>query len=430
MRKAFSIVGGSVVLTAAFAFCGCGGRGGDERASNPQHPVETTQAAEKKALPETAPPSETAQESREPLTLIGSVQSGAQVNLSARLPARIAGVYAREGDAVRKRQLLVLLDAAEATAQTRTAQAGESAAQAQVRKARLGRDAQRVKSDADIAAAQGGLQQAKTKLQQAILARDAARDDTQAELQTAQEGVRKAEAGLEQARRTRQSLEELAKVGGVSKADMEGARTQERLAQSDLDTARAQVRRLQAGPPGGASYRVALAQQDVDAAQAGVRQAEEGLRTALTARRQTLALAAQDLDAAQAALAQAQAGVEGAHAAQQMTRLSSPMDGMATNLAAHVDEIAQPGMPLVTVVSLGGLRVEALVLARQLGMLRVGQAAQVTVDTQPGRSFPIVVSEIARVAESDGRTFRVKFRFHQPVSLRPGQTARITVPPR
>ena len=51
--------------------------------------------------------------------------------------------------------------------------------------------------------------------------------------------------------------------------------------------------------------------------------------------------------------------------------------GVAASVGARRGETAQPGVPLVTVVSLSGLRVEALVPARQLSSLKVGQSAKV-----------------------------------------------------
>jgi HlyD family secretion protein len=381
--------------------------------------------------PVITPRAESSSDGKDTLSLLGSVQAGEQATLSVRMPARIAAVAVREGDSVRRGQLLVELDAQDFVAQARTAQAGVAVAQAQLRKAQAGYSAQQTKSDADLATARSGLKQAQVKLQQALLARDAARSANQADLITAQAGVRKAQLGLENAQQTLHGVEELAKVGGVSRDDLEGARTQVRVAQSDLTTAQAQVRQLEAGPkpgPGGVSYRIALAQQDVDAAQAGVAQAQEGVRTAEEARRQTLALAQQDIRAARAGQEQALAGASGAQSAVDAALLRSPISGVAANVAARVGETAQPGMPLVTVVSLTGLHAEALVPARQLPRLHVGQAARISVDTLPGRSFSAVVSEIARVAEPDGRTFRVKFRFQNPrLTLRPNQTAHITL---
>jgi len=360
------------------------------------------------------------------LSLIGSVQADALATLSARMPARIVRVGTTEGATVRRGQLLVQLDDAEFRGQERTAQAGVTAAQAQLAKAKAGYAAQRVKADAEVQTAQNGLHLAQQKLQQAALARDAARAEGNADLTAAEEGVHKAEIGLDRAKKTLHDLEELDKVGGVSRNELEGARTQVTLAQSDLDGARAQVKRLKEGP-NGVSYRVALAQKDVDQAEEGVRQAQQGIETAEEGRKQTLAVADKDTQAAQAALTQAQAGVSSAHAAVLAMQVVSPLDGIATGLAARAGETAQPGVPLVTVVSLASLRVDALVPSRQLPRLPRGQAVKITVDTQPGTTFAANVSEISPIAEPDGRTFRVKFRFPHPVALRPGQTAQITI---
>jgi len=358
--------------------------------------------------------------------LLGSVQSDSQATLSTRQPARIAAVFFREGDAIRRGAPLIQLDDTEARTQERTAQAGVTAAQAQLQKARTGRDAQRIKADAEVTTARDGQRTAEQKLQQATLARDSVRANVDSERKTAQEGVRKAEIALDTARKTLHSLEELDKIGGVSRNDLEGARTQVQVAQSDLDSARSQAKSLEAGPDG-VPYRIALAQKDVDAAQEGVRQAQEGVRQAQAARKQTLALAAQDIRAAQAALTQANVGVSGAQAALRSLRLTSPLDGIATASNAHAGETAQPGAPLVTIVSLSHLRVDALVPARLIGHLAVGQAATITLDTAPGKTFSARVGEIARVAEPDGRTFRVKFPLLRPAALRPGQTAHIRV---
>jgi RND family efflux transporter MFP subunit len=212
----------------------------------------------------------------------------------------------------------------------------------------------------------------------------------------------------------------------VSRSDLEGARAQQRVAQSDLQSARDQRERVDAGP-GAISYRVASAEQDSAAAQAGLKVAREGLKTAEEAGRQTIKVAEQDVRAAQAALDQATAGLTGARVARAQARLTSPIAGVVTNLLARTGETAQPGVPLATIVSLAGLRVDALVPARLLALFHGGQSADVSVDTAPGRVFNAVLSEIARIAEPDGRTFRVKFRLLGAPPLLPGQTARIKV---
>jgi HlyD family secretion protein len=365
------------------------------------------------------------------LSLIGSVQADAQATLSAKgQPTRIAAVMVHEGDTVRRGQALVQLDDKDIAAQARAAQAGVDAARAQWEKAQLAGHLQVGNAEADVSKAQINVTQALTKLQQAKLARDAARADNRSDLQTAQEAVRKAKLALETAHRDLATSESLAQVGGVSRNDLEGARTKVTIAQSDLATAQDQAKRAAEGPSASSEpYRVALAEKDVETAQTGLQQAQDFLKLAKEAQEEAVELAAQDVRSARAALNQAQAQAAGALATQQSSRLLSPLDGVAASVQARAGETAQPGSPLVSLVSLANLRVEALVPGRELPLLRVGQTANIRVDTQPGKVFPATISEIARVAEPDGRTFRVKFRFRSPTQrpTRPSQTARIVV---
>ena len=363
------------------------------------------------------------------LTLLGTIM-GEQRQLSTRQPARIVGVYAKEGQAVQAGQLLVQLDTAEIRAGENSANAGIRLAQAQADKARSGRTAQLVKADADVQAAQTGIAQAQAKVRQAQLAVQAARQSDQADLQTAQQAVRKAEAGVKTAQTQLHSLEELAKVGGVARNDLEGARTQAQIAQTDLESLQEVVRRVQDGPPNQpkVTFRVANAQQELGQAQSLVTQARQGLQTAQAARTQVAHTADAEIRAAEAAVAQARAGLATAQIGNQSARLTSPISGIASTVNAHVGETAQPGVPLLILSSASGARIEALVPARQLSLLRIGQSAQVTLDTRPNQPLSAVLSAISAVAEPDGRAFRVTFRFTTPpAGLRVGQTARIAI---
>ena len=359
------------------------------------------------------------------LTLTGTVQSGAKATLTARQPAKIVWVGVKMGDTVSAGQTVVRLDETDAIAQEQTANAGLAAAQAQVQKALAGRDAQRTKADADIAAAEAGATQAALKLAQAQSGLDAARNQDAADRKAASEGVHKAEIALKRAREQVRGLEKLAAVGGVSRNDLDGARAQAEIAQSDYDAAKSQA--SQGRNAAGIGFRVANAEQDAAAAKAGLTQAEAGLTTARKAKNDVLKVASQDIAGAEAAVLQAKAGLNAAQAARTAFRLTSPIRGEVSEVGARVGETAQPGIPLVTIVSLNGLYVEALASARQLNRIRLGQTAQISADTPTGTTLPATVSEIARSAEPDGRTFRVQFRFAAQANLRPGQTVRITL---
>ena len=87
-------------------------------------------------------PTSKSQNSNTPITLLGTLLPGAQATLSVRQPSRIMAVLVKEGQAVRKGQLLAQFDASDVVPQQQSAQAGVRAAETQVDKARAGRQAQ------------------------------------------------------------------------------------------------------------------------------------------------------------------------------------------------------------------------------------------------------------------------------------------------
>ena len=171
-----------------------------------------------------------------PFTVTGLIVAERQSSLSARIPARIVTVYARENEPVRRGQTLVQLDDSELLSQLRSARAALNGAVAQESKASAGKAAQQVKSDSDISTARHSVQDATSKCSQAMLGRDLAVSETVADLKAAQQSVQKATIALERAQKTLHDLETLDKVGGVSRNDLEGARVQVTLAQVDLDS--------------------------------------------------------------------------------------------------------------------------------------------------------------------------------------------------
>lgn len=360
------------------------------------------------------------------LHLNGTVVPYAKTAFSVRMPMKIDSVKVVEGEIVPANTLLVTFDDSDRVAQSRTAQEAWKVANQQTHKAEIGKSAQIVKADADISTALAGLRQAQVKLQQAGLAKEALNADIETEKRLADEGVKKAEEGVKLAERTRKSLEELAKVGGVARNDLEAARNQERVALSDLATARTQRMRLDAGPSKELSYRIALAEKDMATAREGVRQAEEGVANARKAKEQLVKLADSDIRVARAGQAQAGAVWESTVTETRSYRLVSGFAGVVTGLQARSGEVAQPGATLLTLLSTQNPHLEALVTARHLALLKVGSKGVAQFDTLPNRTFVVLVKELPRVAEPDGRTFRVKFEFVGGANVLPGQTAHLT----
>lgn len=394
-------------------------------AGNPDDPLTVTVATARRRL------------LRQELTLIGVLRADRQAAISARVPGRILAVLVREGDRVRAGQPLVRMDIGDAQAQVAGAAAGVAAAEAQYRKAIDGKRARRIEMDASIAEAEAGLRTALARQRQAELAlqltdRSAVSDKERAEaaVRQAEAGLRQAETGLNQANETLKRLKLLYSRGGIARADLEGAQAQADIAQAQYDSAVAGLEQARAAARPAAetvSLRAQVSEADAAAARAGVRQAEAGLRSARRAKAEALRIADRDIEAARAQVAQARAGTRQAVAQVGNGTLTSPFEGVVTNLAARAGEFAQPGMTLMQVVGTESVYLEASAPVRYAASLRPGLPARVTSDAL-NRPVQGVVAEVVPVAGADNRSLPVRIRL-QVVGLRltPGATAEAVV---
>ncbi len=378
------------------------------------------------AMPQSRPVAPTGSNPGGPL-LTGVVTAEHQASLTARMPARITAVLVTENQPVHKGQLLVQLDDSDMRSQLLSARAAVRAAKSQEAKAAAGKDGLLLKADADILTATGTLTEARHKQAQAETGVLAAVAENSADLKAAESGAYKAKQVLDRAEATVKDLETLNKVGGVSRNDLEGARLQLKISRSDYSAALDGVKRVKAGP-NGIPFKIAIARSDFDAAIRGVKLAEDGLASARKGRDSIARVADQDVNSAHATTLQALAGVEGALSAVNSMRVLCPINGVAASVLARMGETAQPGMPLVNVVDIANLRIEALALTRQIAGIHRGMRLKATLDSLPGRIIDVAVADIASVAEPDQRSIKVRFKILTPVALRAGISARIYLP--
>jgi HlyD family secretion protein len=142
------------------------------------------------------------------------------------------------------------------------------------------------------------------------------------------------------------------------------------------------------------------------------------------------------------AVRQAQARAEGASAGRALaeTRLSqstlySPLTGLVLSKHAEPGEMLAAGAPVVTVGKMDEVWLRGYIPESELGRVKVGQAARVTVDTWPGRSFEGRISFIASEAEFTPKNvqtekervklvYRIKITLPNPKGeLKPGMPA-------
>lgn len=107
---------------------------------------------------------------------------------------------------------------------------------------------------------------------------------------------------------------------------------------------------------------------------------------------------------------------------------NSPVTGYITERNALPNMYVQPDSKLYTVADLSTVWVYANVFQNDLGKIRPGNVAQITVDSYPGRVFSGRVSEILPQVDMNTRTARVRLVLANPgLKLMPGMFVNVSL---
>ncbi len=197
-------------------------------------------------------------------------------------------------------------------------------------------------------------------------------------------------------------------------------------AKSTLDLAQKNYERMKQLYENGAIPQNALekAQSDLDLAREALNQAQAKLSlTKAGATGNTLNALAADIERQRAVLAQAQNTISG-------TRVTSPIDGIVVQRNIDPGEMASPGVPLMTVVSMDTVKLEASVPEALVTQLHEGMDVQVQVTALPERIFPAKIAFVSPVADKNTNTFPVKVKIpNKDGKLRAGMIAQLLIGP-
>lgn len=211
-------------------------------------------------------------------------------------------------------------------------------------------------------------------------------------------------------------------LAGVSNIDLSIVDAQLALVEAQKADAERRYATLANGPDPDA---LALAQAMVDSAHARLQAAEAG------ASPEQLAVAQAQVDSAQAALNVLVAQLE------RMT-IESPISGIVLERSIEPGEVALPGTPLLTLGRLDDLTITVYVSEDRYGEIKLGEKAQVTVDSFSGEIFNGTVVHIADQSEytprnvqtQEGRSttvFAIKLAIDNLAGkLKPGMPADVT----
>lgn len=107
----------------------------------------------------------------------------------------------------------------------------------------------------------------------------------------------------------------------------------------------------------------------------------------------------EEIQAAEARLAQAQAAVDLLKKTIADCTVTAPVGGIVTHKALEAGELVTQGATIVTLSELDSVYVMIYVTEKELGRVRLGDAADVKIDAFPDRAFPGKVTYISPEAE-------------------------------
>jgi len=387
------------------------------------------------------------------------------VAISLEIGGRIVDIAADEGDSVEADVPLVMLDDSLLKAQQQQAEVNLKLAQAQLATAIVSRDGAKkawentldvqrnpLEMDARIIAAQGQLDIAKLTLAQA--------NDTVTQLtypyaySTFTFDVPAALADIGDAQRQVTEAQKLLKAGVDSDQFQEGL-NQLKEAEENLVEARQRLARGQGDSvfeeqflPIRDFWTLKAAELQVEKAESSLANTRQALQNLLDIRNNpqeinaTVDQAHTAYQTAVAAAVTAERQVEQAQASLdiievQLAKLtaSSPISGTVAARYAEIGEIAQPGAPIMIITELAEVTLTAYVPENKIGLIKLGQAASVSVDSYPGESFIGEVTYISPRAlftprniqlkeEREKMVFAIKISLDNPEQkLKPGMPA-------
>lgn len=340
------------------------------------------------------------------MVLSGNIEV-TDAQLGFKIPGRLLERIAEEGDTVAAGQVLARLEAADQKNHLVAAEANERFARAFLAELEAGTRSQ------DLEAAHAAMEQARFRL-----------DELEAGSRTQEVAAAAAEVEMLRAEAERAASDagrftRLLEQKAVTPQQHEVVTTQARMAAERLSSAEERLKLVQEGPRA----------EQIDQARAALRQVEERYALAKEGPR------AEQLDQARAKLAAAGAAVS--HAKQQLdyTELKAPFNGIILSKSAEPGEYLSPGAPVVTLGDLGNPWLRAYVSETDLGNVRLGQAAEVTCDSWPGRVFKGTVTYISGEAEFTPKqvqtpeervklVYRIKIALeNEDLALKPGMPA-------
>jgi len=314
-----------------------------------------------------------------------------QVDLSFKTAGRMTELAVREGDFVKKGDLIAKLDSAQLEQQLLRDQAAVASAQSSLQQLQTSIEYQAATIDSDISTRHAELAQAQAKLDELNAG------SRPQEIQQAQSAVADAKAWNDQAKSDWERAQALFAREDISKSQYDQARAK-------LDSTAAQLRQVQDRlglvAEGPRKEEIAGARAQVARAQAAVQTAEAN-RIELRRKKEELAARKSEIDRtrAQVGMTQTQIGD---------STIVAPIDGVVLVKSAEAGEVIAAG---TTIVSLGDIAhpwLRAYINETDLGRIKLGGQVKLSTDSFKGKTYDGRISFISSEAEFTPKQIQTK----------------------
>lgn len=292
---------------------------------------------------------------------------GDTVDISSKIAGRIVNLAVREGDNVTAGQVVAWLSSPQEEAIRDT------------QKARILSDQRKVQQlQRQVATYGEKIKQARLYESQAELDAPGQVKQAEAALAASKAELARVEAELKQSQIDAQRYAPLAKTGAVAPQLAEQYKTKETIASESAEAGR---------------KKVAAAEADLQRAQAQMTNIPIKAADRLTLMREVAELKAQ-IASAQADVTADKAGLRKIEADLADLTIRAPIAGTILTRSAEPGRVIQPGQTILTMVDLSKLYLRGFVPEGGIGKVKVGQRAQVYLDSNPKEPVP---AEVIRV---------------------------------
>lgn len=273
--------------------------------------------------------------------------------VASKLPGRVVSIAVREGDTVRKGEVIAQLDDAQARAAVADAQARLTAQERQ------------------FPVLQAQLRQAQIATQQATTGVTGEVSAAQSDVAAARSQLAQAQAAYRLAAYNEKMAKSLYHTGDVSELERNRAVSDAQQAESTLKAA----------------------EQRAHAAEGQLTAATANYANAPIRQQQAAAVGAQ-IDQNSSAVSAAQAVLDQARANLRDLTIRAPFNGTVITRTAEPGEVLAAGTPVVTLLNLDKVYLRGFVPEGEIGRIKVGQPARVYLDSDPTHPFDAYVMRI------------------------------------